>query len=142
MIAVRYTYLYFASQGHDTITEQSSGTDKLVFGPGVTFSDLLFTRISNTDLQIDLAHSVGGGSVTVLNQFSTAKLETLEFDDGSTVDLSTISHTLNGTSGNDTLKGVRYGGSQEDTIYGLGGDDTIYGYNGADPGWPLGALLS
>lgn len=124
------TYLYFAGQGHDSITEQS-GSDKVLFGPGVTSADLTFTRISNDALQIDVAHSAGGGAVTIENQFTAAQVEMLEFDDGSTLDLSTVSHTLEGTAGADTLKGIRYGGSQEDTIYGLGGDDMIYGYNAA-----------
>jgi len=125
------TYLYFAGQGHDTITEQSSGTDKILFGPGVTFSDLTLTRISNTNVQIDVSVAAGGGAVTILDQFgnsNTALVELLAFDDSSTVDLSTISYTLTGTDGADTLKGIRYGGSQEDTIYGLDGDDTIKGY--------------
>ncbi|MEW8333805.1 MAG: type I secretion C-terminal target domain-containing protein [Candidatus Thiodiazotropha sp.] len=122
------TYLYFAGQGHDSITEQS-GSDRVLFGPGVTSADLTFTRISNDALQIDVAHSAGGGAVTIENQFTAAQVEMLKFDDGSTLDLSTVSHTLEGTAGADTLKGIRYGGSQEDTIYGLGGDDMIYGYN-------------
>lgn len=97
----------------------------------MTFTDLTLTRISNTDLQIDLSDSVGGGTVTILNQFGNANsalVELLEFNDSSTTDLSTINYTLTGTDGADTLKGVRYGGGQEDTIYGLDGDDTITGY--------------
>lgn len=123
------TYLYIAGQGQDSVYEQN-GTDNILFGPGISFSDLTLSRISNDALRIDVSEAVGGGRVTILNQFTASKVETLNFDDGSSIDLSTINHTLTGTAGADTLKGVRYGGGQDDTIYGLEGDDMIYGYNG------------
>ncbi|MEW8026281.1 MAG: calcium-binding protein [Candidatus Thiodiazotropha sp.] len=123
------TYLYIAGQGQDSVYEQN-GTDNILFGPGIGFSDLTLSRISNDTLQIDVSEAVGGGRVTILNQFTASKVETLNFNDGSSADLSAINYTLTGTAGADTLKGVRYGGGQDDTIYGLEGDDMIYGYNG------------
>ena len=127
------TYLYTVGQGDDIFQENGSGTDKILFGDGITFADLTLTRINTEDLLIEIDAAVGGGSITIDKQFRTTTsgiIEQLEFDDASVIDLSTIKHTLTGTSGNDLLRGIRYGGSQEDTIYGLDGDDNIYGYTG------------
>ena len=126
------TYLYFAGQGHDTFRENGSGADRILFGPGIAFTDLTFTRISNTALLIEVSHEAGGGAITIDSQFRSSDagyIETLEFADNSTVSLNSLVHTLHGTSAGETLNGIRYGGSQNDTIYGYGGDDVIYGYH-------------
>jgi hypothetical protein len=126
------TYLYFAGQGHDTFRENGSGADRILFGPGIAFTDLTFTRISNTALLIEVSHEAGGGAITIESQFRSSDagyIETLEFADSSTVSLNSLVYTLHGTSAGETLNGIRYGGSQNDTIYGYGGDDTIYGYH-------------
>jgi len=126
------TYLYFAGQGHDTFRENGSGTDRILFGPGIAFTDLTFTRISNTALLIEVSHEAGGGAITIDLQFRSSDagyIETLEFADSSTVSLNSLVHTLHGTSAGETLNGIRYGGSQNDTIYGYGGNDVIYGYH-------------
>lgn len=126
------TYLYFAGQGHDTFRENGSGADRILFGPGIAFTDLTFTRISNTALLIEVSDDAGGGAITIDLQFRSSDagyIETLEFADSSTVSLNSLVYTLHGTSAGETLNGIRYGGSQNDTIYGYGGDDTIYGYH-------------
>lgn len=126
------TYLYFAGQGHDTFRENGSGADRILFGPGIAFADLTFTRISNTALLIEVSHEAGGGAITIDLQFRSSDagyIETLEFADSSTVSLNSLNYTLHGTSAGETLNGIRYGGSQNDTIYGYGGDDVIYGYH-------------
>lgn len=127
------TYLYFAGQGHDIFRENGSGTDRILFGPGITFADLTFTRISNSDLLIEVSEAAGGGAITIEQQFRSSDagyIELLEFADSSTVSLNSLVHTLHGTNGADTLKGIRFGGSQNDTIYAYDGDDVIYGHSG------------
>lgn len=126
------TYLYFAGQGHDIIRENGSGSDRILFGPGITFSDLTLTRITDDDLLIEVSEEAGGGAITIKLQFRSSDagyVETLEFSDSSTVSLNSLVYTMNGTSGADNLHGIRYGGSPVDAIYGHEGDDVIYGYH-------------
>lgn len=127
------TYVFNLGDGNDTLLEYS-GTDKILFGAGITQADLSIYRISNRDVKIDIGGGAGG-SITLQDQtYGTGQnyvTETLQFDDGSTLNLTTLNLTLNGTSAGETLSGVKVGGSGVDTIYGHGGNDTIYGYAGS-----------
>ena len=123
------TYLFFNGHGNDTIYEQS-GNDKIVFGPGITAQDIILTRQGAYDLKLSIDPNVGTGSITLINQFSTAGVELLEFDDGTTLDIQSLDYTYEGTDNAETIYGVRggYGASGNDTLYGHGGDDIIYAY--------------
>lgn len=116
-------------QGNDQIHD-STGTDKIVFGTGISAGDLSFTRVGADDLRIDIDPNVGAGSITLESHISGAVIETLEFSDASTVDMNALDLEYIGTSGDDSMSGVKVGigGSGNDTIYGMGGNDTIYGY--------------
>ncbi len=87
------------------------------------------TRLDNNDVLIDIDGGLGGSIKINWQTYGTYTiLETLEFSDASTIDMTALDLTLNGTSAGETLYGVRFGGSGIDTIYGYEGNDVIYGY--------------
>ena len=121
------TYLFFRGHGDDLIYEMS-GNDRILFDDGITVDDVVLTRIDAYNLKISLDPSVGAGSVTIMGQFSGGIVETLEFADGTTLDLGSLDYTYIGSDESETIYGVRQGvgGSGVDTLYGNGGDDAIY----------------
>ena len=67
---------------------ESGGDDKIVFGEGINQSDLSFEKIGN-----NLKISINGDEIKgiqINDQFgsSSNKVETIEFHDGSTLDIS------------------------------------------------------
>ncbi|MHA6345368.1 calcium-binding protein [Roseivivax sp. CAU 1761] len=130
-------YHYDLRDGIDTIRETSVGTgndgDEIVFGSGIDSGDLTFTRAGGSDLVIDIDTGAQTGKIVIEDQFNYAAggghVEQITFDDLSTYDLDGQNWTSYGTSGADTLYGVRdgSGGLPDDTIYGGAGNDTIYG---------------
>jgi len=124
-------FLYNANDGYDVYAD-ADGTDKIKFGAGIDSGDLTFSREQN-DLIIDIDNGSFSGQIVVTDQFvSGNSIETLEFDDTSTLDLSTINYLATGTSGNDVLDGVTVGGGPVDTINGNEGHDIISGHSGND----------
>lgn len=117
-------YNISANSGLDTITD-SSGTDKIVFGTGISQANTTYARSSN-----DLVISVSGAQVArVTGHFAgTGAVEILQFSNGTTVNLTTLTFPINGTSGNNTLIGT----AAADTINGLAGNDILYGAAGND----------
>ena len=124
---------YLVGSGDDFISDygnDTDGKDRVVLAPGITASDISYARYSDGDLVISWA----GGSARIDNAFSKRyAVELLEFANGATVDLTSISADTIGTNGGETIYGNRadYGG-RDDTIYGLGGDDYLSGFDGAD----------
>lgn len=141
-------YEFDIGDGEDRLID-TSGTDELRFGSGIVQSDLIFSK-AGVDLRIALPN--GSDAVVVENWFTgTSTVNTLGFDDGSTLDLTTIAQDLAdqpviGTSGDDTLVGSIYndtleGGPGNDTLIGGTGDD-IYCFNlgdGSDKVYELSA---
>ncbi|OLA79645.1 MAG: hypothetical protein BHW57_06150 [Azospirillum sp. 47_25] len=121
------TYIWNLGDGFDTITE-SSGTDKAVFGEGISFENLTFERDGNS-LNIYVNNDKTQG-IQIYNYFysSSYNVETLEFADGSTVNLTQIGLTFNQHDGSENISGTNY----DDIIYAEGGDDTINAQNGND----------
>ena len=121
------TYIYNLGDGFDTIYD-FYGTDKIVFGKGVSFEDLSFEQSGN-HLNIYINGDKTQG-IQIINQFydSSYMIETLEFADGSTVPLSQIGLTFNQHNGSETIKGTAY----DDVIYANGGNDTVNAGNGND----------
>lgn len=130
-------YYYYMGHGDDKILD-SLGSDKIVFGAGITLADIEFVREGNQNLRLDIDASVGGGSILIIDMYEAYSsdwvVESLEFADGSTYDFITYDPIHNGTDGDDTLNGTRTGpgGTGIDTIYGHGGDDYINGYHGGN----------
>lgn len=135
------TYVYNVGDGDDVIVDLSGSADKIQFGAGITISDLSFARMLNNDMVITIDTGSSTGEIIVQDQFGSGTIESIVFNDTSTYNLTAQHWTLNGTSGNDLLYGVFYGGGENDTIYaGAGhdriftedGNDTIYGEDGND----------
>ncbi|MEI3550069.1 MAG: calcium-binding protein [Alphaproteobacteria bacterium] len=81
------TYIYNLGDGFDTITE-SGGNDKIVFGEGISQRDLSFEKIGN-DLKISInGNEVKGIQINDHFRYDSSKVETIEFHDGSTLDIS------------------------------------------------------
>ncbi|MCF7821714.1 MAG: VCBS domain-containing protein [Mariprofundaceae bacterium] len=142
------TYNFYADtlgwgegDGQDRIFD-SSGNDTLFIDggwEGLTEADLSFSK-SGVDLKIGVANS--SDSVTVDGWFAgTSTLNTIEFRDGSTLDLTTIGQgaageAVVGTAANDMLVGSLYkdaleGGQGNDTLIG-GIEDDVYRFNLGD----------
>ena len=123
----RDSYYYNLGDGYDTITE-TRGNDKIIFGEGISINNLSF-RQDGSNLDILINNDVSQG-VTVKDFYSGTnyQVETLQFANGSTFNLSTQGITLQQTDADDTVKGTSY----NDIIYGNSGHDTINAGEGND----------
>ena len=123
----RDSYYYNLGDGYDTITE-TRGNDKIIFGEGISINNLSF-RQDGSNLDILINNDVSQG-VTVKDFYSGTnyQVETLQFANGSTFNLSTQGITLQQTDADDTVKGTSY----NDIIYGNSGHDTINAGDGND----------
>lgn len=148
---------YIISAGLDRITE-AGGIDTLILGSSLILEDLEFkiNPVDTGDLLIVV--DAGLNEIELENQFGTDSaqfLDTLQFGDGFSLDLSrynqwmnavTAGSTILGTSvndiiigkaGADTLKGnagvdVIHGADGMDILYGGDGNDVLHGGNGDD----------
>src|SRR5690606_14023371 len=109
--------------------EYSSNTteiDKIVFGEGISKDSLIVRREGSYNLVIEYSET---DKITINNWFydSRYKLESIEFTDGTSLNLTQIesfNSKVEGTSNNETL----YGMKGNDVINGNGGSkDVIYG---------------
>jgi len=128
-------YLFNRGDGRDLITAYGAN-DQIVFGPGITLSDLQFSRTSGSlDLIIKIAGADSAATsdqLTLSYWFSAAAQQAeIIFADGTkltTAQISALGNILTGTAGGDTLSGYSDGSA----INGLGGNDTISDPNGSD----------
>ena len=89
------TYVHEQYGGHDVIAE-TSGTDSLLFGEGIT-PGMARLRRQHNDLVVDLSGS--HGSITIKGWFtasSAKKVEIIRFDDGTTWNTEEIRDRANG----------------------------------------------
>ena len=121
------TYVWNLGDGFDKIVE-AGGSDKIVFGEGISFDDLTFER-SEHSLKIYVKGDKTQG-INLRDQFYTDSnaVEYLEFADGSQFDLKSSGLTLVQSDRNDNESGTNF----DDTIYGNGGNDSLYGHGGND----------
>ena len=138
------TYIFKPGYGHDIIEDQQTSVlninpDSVQFGPGITASDLTFSRIgASNDLLIRFANStdtltVKGQFIYFYNVFDTQpdRIEYFKFADGSQIDWEAVIQILNataGTSGNDVIHGFSY----QDVLEGRAGDDFLSGHEESD----------
>lgn len=133
------TYIWSIGDGNDEIRE-SDGTDVLQLGAGIVADDVRIIRYSTYDLDV----YVGSERIRLDNQLydtltgsSQGKnVETLRFDDLSTIDLIN-NLTFKGTASGETINAmdddnVIYGYGGADYLYGKDGNDTLYGGDGDD----------
>lgn len=120
---------YVPNQGQNTIS----------LPEGYTLDDVGFYRHNDPNLQFPggayrdaLIEIDGLGSISIVNHFVVDRaIQTLEFFDNTTVDLTAIRFTTRGTAADDDYYSA--GGSQNDDIYTFsGGVDTLYDYTGDD----------
>ena len=123
----RDTYIYNLGDGIDTITE-TRGNDKIKFGEGISQSDLTYMQ-DGKDLRIVIKNDTNQ-NILIKDFYNNVnnQVETLQFSDGSTFNLSTQGLTLQQTNADDTVNGTNY----NDIIYGNGGHDTINAGEGND----------
>ena len=121
------TYIWNLGDGFDEIVE-AGGSDKIVFGEGVSFDDLTFER-SGHSLKIYVKGDKTQG-INLRDQFymDSVAVEYLEFADGSQFDLKSSGLTFVQSDRNDNESGTNF----DDTIYGNGGNDSLYGHSGND----------
>jgi Ca2+-binding RTX toxin-like protein len=156
-------YIYNVGDGSDTIIEAGESasvtTDVIRFGEGINASDISLSRgASSFDLLITIEST---GEIITVNDFflSTTsggsylgrlnQIEAIEFADGSSWDVVTITNNLHnpeGTAGDDVItlddsgsfseadngNDNILGGRGDDIIDGGNGDDTIFGEQGND----------
>ncbi|MCP9481745.1 hypothetical protein NNA36_07200 [Shimia sp. CNT1-13L.2] len=124
---------YIVGEGHDYISDYDTsklGVDVIVLPAGVAPGDVSYNRVNGDDLLI----SWPNGSVQIANAFEdNYRVETLRFNDGTEVDLTTLAAPTIGTAASEGLYGnTDPSGSRDDLMQGEGGNDTLYGYDGND----------
>ena len=136
------TYIFNLGDGEDTISESTNyyssslGNDVIQLGVGLNKADVYFSVENTYDLVVKFKNN-SSDQITIKNQLRSTgdKIETLEFADGSTLDLtsqttinSLITSEISGSDNADTITGTIY----RDIIHGYAGNDTINGGNEAD----------
>lgn len=121
--------IYNFNTGHDFVID-NEGNDKIMMGGSYILSDIAFYR-SGYNLVLSTSSA---NSLTILDHYANngLEIETLEFADGSTFDLTTIDLTVYGTENSETLSGFLNNDFGDDIIYGYGGNDVILARGGAD----------
>jgi Ca2+-binding RTX toxin-like protein len=149
-------YHYKENDGSNFIYD-SSGTDKISFGEGITLDRLILSRDSTT-LYIDIQNpdgSVGDNRIQIDRTFDfggniiASAIETFRFFDGSELTIreligekliqpvsdeddsvygAEVDETIDGLAGDDFI----FGGAGDDTLIGSEGEDTLQGAAGAD----------
>ena len=141
------TYLFNLGDGFDTIEDTATAGEgnRILFGAGITQSDLTFTQdqVSRT-LTIQVGHS-GTDQLRLINFDPTGMngslvVEMLAYADGSEMSLASLlgpSITIFGTDNDDVLVGTSGNdgidaGVGNDTVYANAGDDLILAGAGED----------
>lgn len=131
------TYAFGIGYGVDVIRDYVSNNnlgdfDRLVFGAGITASDLTFARDGDN---LDITRNGSTDKVTIEGQFSFSAwfswwdIEQFVFADGSTLsDIDVAAQITGGTPGDDNIVGT----FRSDLIDGGAGNDILQGGDGSD----------
>ena len=130
------TYVFNLGDGRDTIqewTDPATGTDKILFGAGITTAMVTASRSPNDFHSLHLDVGTGGDSITVIGQFYEGweTVERFEFADGTVWTADDVkAQILSGqtTALADTIEGFL----GDDLLVGAGGDDALRGADGND----------
>lgn len=131
------TYIYNLGDGDDIITDSDSSSeasvkDRLVFGAGISASNIIFSPASDSRRSLRIGFSGAAGSVTIINQDpSNAGIETIMFADGTSMDLTQIMARFvseQQSAGRDLINGSIFA----DTVVAGAGDDIITTGSGND----------
>ncbi|MBS4773935.1 MAG: hypothetical protein KHX55_06650, partial [Proteobacteria bacterium] len=121
------TYIWNLGDGMDTISD-NEGENVIQLGGGISLSDLTFSRnVNNLNIIVNGEENQG---ITIANYFirNDRQKYTLNFADGSSVNLAQVGLTLQQGDSDDNISTMDY----DDVIYGNGGNDTIYSNGGND----------
>ncbi len=135
------TYFYNLGDGLDQLAD-SSGTDTVSFGSGISFANTVLRKDGNT-AHLRLLDADGNeteGMDIALNGDGTSPIEMFSFIDGSRYHLDDFliySQTTTTGNGNDSLITGRNDdtvttGNGNDTVHSGTGNDALYGENGND----------
>lgn len=125
--------VFYIQSGHDVVDDISGTADKLYLWTGVTFDQLEFSRIGNTDGLI--RNSLTGDTVQIARFFVSpnGRLEQIWLGDGTLMpSIANMNFVNRGTDGDDTIFGVRVTGGRNDVLQGLGGNDRMESFDGND----------
>ena len=138
------TYAFARGDGQDTIV-YSDGKDIIKFKSGIAKDDLIFKRITPSNLEDNLMIRIKDtqDSILIKNMFDqedgSSGIKGLKFDDGSFMSFNEIrqkalmtpiesNYPVYGFDSDDTIMG----GDADNQIYGKSGNDTLYGGKGND----------
>ena len=123
---------YVLDQGYDYVSDTSGTSDKILVGGSYVLSDMNFYRTDGGNNLVITSDFIN--AIVVYDHFSdvNAQVETLEFSDGSTFNLSTLNLDIEGTASNDLLYGFLNTAVGDDLINGYAGDDLAYARGGND----------
>ena len=129
------TYAFARGDGQDTIV-YSDGKDIIKFKSGIAKDDLIFKRITPSNLEDNLMIRIKDtkDSILIKNMFDkeggSSGVKGLKFDDGSFMSFNEIRQKalMTPIEGD----GLVYGFDSDDTIMGGDGDNQIYGKSGND----------
>ncbi len=138
-------YIWNLGDGMDTIHDDQ-GYDKIKFGEGISLSDLSFAQGLNGSMEIYVKGDRSQG-IKIDSQYvngSNAKIETLEFSDGSTFDLLNseiqfVEYKSETITNNDTSLTLITGSEGEDQIINNTNTDTIINGGGGNDNLSSGA---
>ncbi len=128
-------YIFNRGDGKDTILKHSAqdiGTDTIEFGAGIALSDIVLSR-SGEDMvialrDVDDADALSEDSITIKGWKDLEnRIRYLFFNDGSSLDVSSLVNGWYGLGGDDEI----VGSNERDFLSGGEGDDT-YVYNRSD----------
>jgi Ca2+-binding RTX toxin-like protein len=125
----RYVYASGTGKGLDMIRDDG-GIDTISMGNAYTSANVTLTRVGQHDLAV---FGAGVQRLLIEYQFAgpTYAIENLRLGDGTTINLLTYSHTVNGTAGDDFLYGTSFNAGP-DRLNGLDGNDSIQAGDGDD----------
>jgi Ca2+-binding RTX toxin-like protein len=108
----------------------TSGNDTIRFGEGLNINDVYFNIVNTSNIVVKFKNN-SDDQITIIS----SKVKTLEFFDGSKIDLTNnsvlndfVKNEITGTDAVNTINGTIY----QDKIYGLAGNDTLDGKQGND----------
>jgi Ca2+-binding RTX toxin-like protein len=129
------TYRFNLGDGKDTIYDlaampvSQSETDTIVFGSGISASDVIVRATMHHDLVLSIANSSDKITISEGMYGIATRIEQVKFDDGTKWNAATLYNLqMGGTEAVDYI----YGTSRANVISALGGKDYIWAGNGAD----------
>lgn len=141
------SYVFNAGDGQDVLRDGNDYTfggltDQVIFGPGLTSSDIIFSARADvavddpdywSDSSNDLIVKVRNTTdrLLITDFFSYGRIETFTFSDGAQLSASDVLERIKRTTGSGESENLR-GGDGADSIAALAGDDRLLGFGGSD----------